>query len=177
LLRINVLEMQQQKQDINKNLGFLKILLQKLDKIGNKEDRQLIRKAARLLGSGQREKVLNLFYEYRQKMFFRGVPPQVLGYEFYLWLKFVPERLDSGALARFEERIAAMLEKNPHYPDMWNYLALIHLMQCRDYFLQGLDNFQEATRLNPDYRNAQKNLRLAENDGREFLSLIKAIVK
>jgi hypothetical protein len=103
--------------------------------------------------------------------------PEIVGYEFYLWLRYLPDRLDVEKLLYFEDKFTKTLADNDDYADMWNYLALIHLLLCREHFLKGLQNFKEATRINPQYTKAKNNLRLVENDGREFLSLIKAITK
>ena len=118
-----------------------------------------------------------MIFDYRNKLFYKQLAPELVGYEFYLFLRYFSDRLDYDSLQYFNEKITKTLDENTDYADMWNYLALIHLLLCRDYFLTGLNNIKEATKLNPKYKKAQNNLRLVENDGREFLSLIKAIVK
>ncbi|GAB4378914.1 MAG: hypothetical protein Kow0042_27810 [Calditrichia bacterium] len=177
LQRINFLRMQNKKEEIQKNTEFLVLVLNKIDKIGNKKDHILVAQVLQALRSKNYGKLHSLIYDFRNKNFLQVVPPAVVGYEFYLWLRYLPDRLDYETLKYFEEKISCTLKDNTDFPDMWNYLALIHLMLCRDYFLRGLDNFKEATKINPRFTKARKNLRLVENDGREFLSLIKAIVK
>ncbi len=177
LQRIHFLKMQGKIRDVKKNWEFFHIVLKKILRLGNEEDRLLLAQIKQALEKRNIEKVGSLIYDYRNRVFFQKTPPENLGYEFYLWLRYIPERLDFETVQRFEEKISAALNRNPNYPDLWNYLALIHLMLCRDFFLKGLDNFKEATRINPRFSKARKNLRLVENDGREFLSLIKAIVK
>lgn len=176
LQRIIFLKLEDKEQDLKKSLDFLKILLKKIDNYGNAEDREqslLINKA---LYKMDLRKALALMHKYREKKFIRYIPPEIIGYKFYLRLLFGEEEMPPEVLANFERRLTAALQENPSYPDLWQYLALIHLMQCRHFFLKGLENFREATRINPHFDKAAKNLRLVENDGREFLSLIKAIV-
>lgn len=177
LQRIHVLRMQNKKDEIQKNRDFLNIVLNKIAKIGTEEDHAFIAQLKQLLSAKKHGKVQSLIYDYRNKKFIQDLPVEVIGYEFYLWLRYLPDRLDYGTLLYFEDKLKNTLKEHPNYTDIWNYLALIHLMLCRDYFLRGLDNFKEATKINPNFSKAQKNLRLVENDGREFLSLIKAVVK
>ena len=177
LQRISFLKMQNRKEEIQKNFKFLNVILSKLHKIGTKEEKGLIVQIKQAYTNRNYGKIQSIIYDYRNKHFYQKMPVEVLGYEFYLWLRYLPDRLDYDTLCHFEDKISQTLANNPDYPDMWSYLALIHLMLCRDYFLKGLDNFKEANKINPEFTKARKNLRLVENDGREFLALIKTIVK
>jgi tetratricopeptide (TPR) repeat protein len=177
LRRIVFLKMQNKFEGIKKSLEFFKIILEKIRKIGNVEDKDLIVQVQNDLLEKNYGKVQTLLYDFRNRHYYKPIPQDLVGFEFYLWLKYLPDRLDYESLCRFKDRISETVVKYPDYPDLWNYLALIHLMFCRDFFLKGLDNFKEATKINPNFSKAKKNLRLVENDGREFLSLVKAIVK
>ena len=174
--RIDFLKLQQKNDEILKNLDFLKIIFSKIQKNGDDEDRQLIRKVLQAFSEKKIGIVHSLVYDFRNKTFFQRIPSSTIGYEFYLLLRYLPERLDEELLLYFDQKISQKLEQNQNFADMWSYLALIHLMQCRAHFLDGLENFKAATKLNPRFEKAKKNLRLVENDGREFLSLIKAVV-
>jgi|GEM_PF-2349924 len=173
---ITLLQSQEREAEIKKSTDFIKIMLKKIHTHGNAEDRQQSSMISKALLQNDMHKALSLIHEHREKNYVRRVPPEVVGYQFYLRLFYSEEELSSEALEGYEEKIASALEYNPSYADLWHYLALIHLMQCRHYFLAGLDNFRDATRINPNFEKAVKNLRLVENDGREFLSLIKTIV-
>ncbi len=175
--RLNLLKMENKLEEVQKNLDFLGMVLERIIKIGTEEDQLLVSQVQQALAAKNYGKIQSLIYDYRNKLFFNTLTPENIGYEFYLWLRYLPDRLDYDTLRYFDEKISGTLSANPNFPDMWNYLALIHLMLCRDYFLRGLDNFKEATKINPKFTKARKNLRLVENDGREFLTLIKAVVK
>ena len=177
LHRVNFLRMQEKKEEVQRNLKFFALVVQKISRIGESGDKAAVSQILQALGRKNYGKVSSTLYDYRNKRFYQTIPPEIAGYEFYLWLRYLPDQLDYETLRHFEEKISRTLTEHPDYPDMWNSLALIHLMLCREYFLKGLDNFKEATRINPGFTRAQKNLRLVENDGREFLSLIKAIFK
>jgi len=176
LLRISYLKSQNREKDVEQNLNFFGLILKKIEKIGSVTDRKAVSQVLRTLRKSGINKTLSVMDDYLDKHYVRKIPPEVVGYEFYLRLCYSDEEMSLDVLKSYEEKIAAALEEHPTFPDLWNYSALIYLMQCRFYFLQGLDNFRESTRINPQFEKARKNLRLVENDGREFLSLIKAIV-
>jgi tetratricopeptide (TPR) repeat protein len=175
--RIGYLKTQNKQEDMQKNSEFLNIILSRLQKVGDEEDQFMIENIKKSFQGKNFGKIQTLIYDYRHRLFYQRIHPEILGYEFYLWLRYLPDRLDFEQLLYFEENFTKTLANNADYADMWNYLALIHVLLCRDYFLKGLNNFKEATRINPKFTRAKNNLRLVENDGREFLSLIKAIAK
>ena len=175
--RIGYLKTQNKQEDVQKNFEFLNIILNRLQKVGDNEDQFMIENIKKSFQGKNFGKIQTLIYDYRHRLFYQRIHPEILGYEFYLWLRYLPDRLDFEQLLYFEENFTKTLTKSADYADMWNYLALIHVLLCRDYFLKGLNNFKEATRINPKFTRAKNNLRLVENDGREFLSLIKAIAK
>ena len=175
--RISYLRTQDKGEDVQKNLDFLNVILNKIDKVGNNDDRAIVAELRKAFAAKNFGKIQTLIYDYRHRLFYQRMLPEIIGYEFYLWLRYLPDRLDIEKLLYFEDKFTKTLADNDDYADMWNYLALIHLLLCREHFLKGLQNFKEATRINPQYTKAKNNLRLVENDGREFLSLIKAITK
>lgn len=175
--RISYLRTQDKGEDVQKNLDFLNVILNKIDKVGNDDDRAIVAELRKAFTAKNFGKIQTLIYDYRHRLFYQRMLPEIIGYEFYLWLRYLPDRLDIEKLLYFEDKFTKTLADNDDYADMWNYLALIHLLLCREHFLKGLQNFKEATRINPQYTKAKNNLRLVENDGREFLSLIKAITK
>lgn len=162
--------------EVKRTINFLRAILKKIEKVGNIEDRELVNQLIVAINRSGIKKALAMLHDYRDKNYIRRIPPQVIGYEFYLRLRYSDEEMSLDTINSYEEQISCELKKNPEFPDLWNYIALIHLMQCRFFFLKGLENFREATRINPNFEKAKTNLRLVENDGREFLLLINAIV-
>jgi hypothetical protein len=153
------------------------VILSKIYKIGDEEDQSLVKQVKQAFSQRNFGKIQTLIFDYRNKLFYQKLAPEIVGYEFYLMLRHKPEILDKKILTLYQSKISKILAENADYPDMWNYRALIHLLLCRDYFLKGLENIKQATVINPNFKKAKSNLRLVENDGREFLSLIKAITK
>lgn len=97
-------------------------------------------------------------------------------HEFYLRLKYGDEGVDRGATERYISRLEELLEKNPQFVDVHNDLGVAYLIQCRFLFNRAINEFKRALALNPNYPKAQKNLKLAENEGKGFLILLRAIL-
>ncbi|RMG67207.1 MAG: hypothetical protein D6715_05270 [Calditrichaeota bacterium] len=176
LRRIVQLRAGASEAELHKHFKFLLVLLRKIESIGRVRERRLAGKLIQLVGKGNIKQAAGLLNEYRDKVYLRRVPPEIEGHKFYLRLRYSGHEMSPGTLANYEQSIRQAINENPSYPDLWNYLALVHLMQSRLFFLTGLDDFREATRINPAFEKAKKNLRLVENDGREFLSLIKTVL-
>jgi len=97
--------------------------------------------------------------------------------EFYLNFMFGGKGKDDIFVEKYEERLQRAIEKYPEYADLRNDLGIAYLIQCRNLFLKGLNEFRKALEINPEYKRAEKNLKLAENDGKGFLILLRAILK
>lgn len=97
-------------------------------------------------------------------------------HEFYLRLKFGDEGVDRRATERYILKLEELLEKNPKYVDVHNDLGVAYLIQCRFLFNRAITEFKHALSINPEYAKAQKNLKLAENEGKGFLILLRAIL-
>ena len=97
--------------------------------------------------------------------------------EFYLNFMFGGKGKDDEFVQDYAKRLQQATEKYPEYADIRNDLGVAYLIQCRNLFLKGLEEFRNALKINPDYKRAEKNLKLAENDGKGFLILLRAILK
>jgi tetratricopeptide (TPR) repeat protein len=96
---------------------------------------------------------------------------------FYLKFLFGGVGKDDKALSDYRIQLEKAVEENPQYADLHNSLGIIYLIQCRNIFLKAVNQFKKAYEINPSYKNAYKNFRLVQNDGREFLNLLRAILK
>jgi len=128
------------------------------------------------IDNGEIEAAVRILDEYRKKMFPRDVS-SLISTNFYLKFMYGGKGLDNDTIRRYEERLKSSLKDNGDYADIWNNLGVIHLIQCRNLFLQALGEFRKALEINPDFEKAQKNKILVENDGKEFLILLRAILK
>ncbi len=122
------------------------------------------------------ESISKLLEENRKRVF-PGDFSRLISNTFYLKFMYGGKGLDNETIKRYEHRLNISLEENPDYADIWNNLGVIHLIQCRNLFLQALSEFNRSLELNPGFEKAIKNKKLVENDGKEFLILLRAILK
>lgn len=97
--------------------------------------------------------------------------------EFYLKFMYGGKGKDDSFISDYVVRLRELIDKHPDYADVRNNLGVANLIQCRNLFLKALEEFRTALKLNPNYKKAEKNLKLAENDGKGFLILLRAILK
>ena len=133
-------------------------------------------KITKYIDNGETAPAVKILEEYRNKVFPRDLS-SLISTNFYLKFMYGGKGLDNNTINRYENRLKGALEENPDYADIWNNLGVIHLIQCRNLFLQALGEFRKALDINPDFEKAQKNKKLVENDGKEFLILLRAILK
>ena len=137
---------------------------------------RIFEKLIRHIENDEFEPSVKILEEYRTKVFPRDLS-SLISTNFYLKFMYGGKGLDNDTIRRYEERLKYALEENEDYADIWNNLGVIHLIQCRNLFLQALGEFRKALEINPDFEKAQKNKKLVENDGKEFLILLRAILK
>ena len=101
----------------------------------------------------------------------------IIGVDFYLKFMYGGRGLSRRALKKFEQDLLNAIGIQEDYADLWNNLGIVHLIQCRNLFLQALGEFNQALEINPKFEKASKNRKLVENDGKEFLILLKEILK
>jgi tetratricopeptide (TPR) repeat protein len=101
----------------------------------------------------------------------------MIGINFYLRFMYGGRSLSRRTLKAFEQDLLNSIEFRGDYADLWNNLGIIHLIQCRNLFLKALNEFNKALEINPRFEKALKNKKLVENDGKEFLILLRAILK
>jgi tetratricopeptide (TPR) repeat protein len=97
--------------------------------------------------------------------------------EFYLKFMYGGKGKDDHFIAEYVQKLENLIVEHPDYADLKNNLGIANLIQCRNLFLKALDEFRAALKINPDFKRAEKNLKLAENDGKGFLILLRAILK
>ncbi len=97
-------------------------------------------------------------------------------HEFYLRLKYGEEGVDRRATEHYIAKLEEILEKHPQYVDIHNDLGVAYLIQCRFLFNRAINEFKRALSINPNFSQAKKNLKLAENEGKGFLILLRAIL-
>lgn len=97
--------------------------------------------------------------------------------EFYLKFMFGGKGKDDEFIMEYTNQLKKVIHENPEFADLRNSLGIVYLIQCRNLFLNALEEFRQALKINPNFKKAEKNLKLAENDGKGFLILLRAILK
>jgi len=150
--------------------------LEKMKASGNKVFMMIYPSVVSMLDHSELEKAAQILETNRDKIF----PQEVLsliGMDFYLKFMYGGKGLNSEMISRFEQQLYQAIEEHPQYADLWNNLGIVHLIQCRNLFLKALNEFDHALEINPAFDKARKNKKLVENDGKEFLILLRAILR
>jgi len=127
------------------------------------------------VNEGEFEKAVNEFLE--------GNPKEALPHfenienEFYLKFMYGGKGKDVSFIAEYVSKLKESIDEHPEYADVHNNLGVANLIQCRNLFLKAIEEFHTALKINPNFKKAEKNLKLAENDGKGFLILLRAILK
>jgi len=150
--------------------------LNKLEQAKLKPFAQIAPKVQKLLKEGNLEEAIIKMHQYREKIFPMELL-SIIGINFYLKFMYGGKGLGFDIIRKFERELYEALEEHPDYADLWNNLGVIHLIQCRNLFIQALNEFDRALDINPYFEKALKNKKLVENDGKEFLILLRAILK
>lgn len=150
--------------------------LVKLRKFDIKEFQSIEDKIQKFLENEDYQHIVELLEENKFRIFNKDAM-DVVGTSFYLKFMYGGKGLDNDIIKKYEHKLSLALEHHPDYADIWNNLGIIHLIQCRNLFLKALEEFKKALEINPGFEKARKNKKLVENDGKEFLILLRAILK
>jgi tetratricopeptide (TPR) repeat protein len=96
---------------------------------------------------------------------------------FYLKFMYGEHGRDIKVVQDYVDRMDLISKRYPKFPDLHNNLAIGHLIQCRNLFNKALNELRTACEINPKYKRAKRNLKLAENDGKGLLILLRALIK
>ena len=99
-----------------------------------------------------------------------------LSLELYLILKFRAHELTEDEIDRSIERLRLELEANPGYADLQNDLGILYTAKCKIFIDKAHKSFQDALTINPYFRRAEKNLKLAANDRQGIHFLLRALL-
>ena len=138
-------------------------------------DQAEIRKSIEEIQNGNFEEAINLVEEV--DCLKKDQQSNHFNEEFYLRFMFGGKGKDDQLLSDYIDALKEKIEDNPGFPDLRNNLGVAYLIQCRNTFLKAMDQFRTALKINPSYNVAKKNLKLAENEGKGFIILLRALLK
>ncbi|MBN2183694.1 MAG: hypothetical protein JW746_00025 [Candidatus Krumholzibacteriota bacterium] len=77
---------------------------------------------------------------------------------------------------QYKRKIEELIDKNPTFADAYNSLGILYAAKCKLLMDKAYSAFGKALEVNTDYKKAQKNLRLTENDKHGIYILLKALL-
>lgn len=131
--------------------------------------------AMRKFHQGDMEQALKLLQKVDREL------PKVvdLGFDdaFYLNFLYGERGRNTKAVQAYVNTLESLVREHPDFSDIHNKLGVAYLIQCRSLFNRALHQFQRACDINPEYKRAKSNLKLAKNDGKGLLILLRAMLK
>lgn len=150
--------------------------LKKIETTNNKVFSGICSRVVKAINNSEIDTAVQFLLENRDKVFPTDML-SLIGIDFYLKFMYGGRGLNTEIIKRFERKLEWSIEQHPNYADLWNNLGIVHLIECRNLFLQALSEFDKALEINPSFEKALKNKKLVENDGKEFLILLRAILR
>jgi tetratricopeptide (TPR) repeat protein len=132
--------------------------------------------AKKALEEGKRNKIVEALHRLQEEIMFGDESGEIMDF-FFLQFMYGGRELENSKMEFFEDAINLEVEKNNSYADYWNELGIIHLIQCREYFLKAVAEFEKSNKIDPDYESAKRNCDLLRHNKQGFLILLRAILK
>lgn len=130
----------------------------------------------KILDEGKRKSVINALEKIQTEIMFFSDNSEIMDF-FFLQFMYGGKELKHTQLEVFEELINTEVDRHSDYADYWNELGIIHLIQCREYFMKSIAEFEKSNKLDPDFHSAKKNSDLLKHGKQGFLILLRAILK
>lgn len=135
-----------------------------------------IQKLKTAMLGGSRDEVLNTLYHFQIDLVtYEDYNPAID--LFFLKFMYGGKQLTHDEMELYELKIKDEATSQKDFADFWNELGIVHLVQCRDYFLKAVADFEKAIKINDKYSEAQKNFDLLKHNKNGFLILLRAILK
>lgn len=96
---------------------------------------------------------------------------------FLIKFMFGGKEMNQEEMEYYEKKISKEATHHEGFADYWNEMGVVHLIQCRDFFLKAVNEFEQAVSINPKYSDAKQNHDLIKNNKKGFLILLRAILK
>lgn len=128
------------------------------------------------LEGGIKKHIVNALTQIQRDIMFHEDSSDIMDL-FFLQFMFGGSEIKERKLDLFEDMIIQEVDSHDTYADYWNELGVIHLIQCREYFLKAITEFEKANKLDPDFEAAQRNSDLLKHNKQGFLILLRAILK
>jgi tetratricopeptide (TPR) repeat protein len=129
-----------------------------------------------IIESGNRKKIIEELLRIQVEIITTKDESMIMDY-FFLKFMYGGRELTKHDLEFYEHVIKTEVHSHEQYADFWNELGVIHLIQCRDFFLKAINEFEKALKINPAFDGALKNFDLLKHNKSGFLILLRAILR
>ncbi len=126
--------------------------------------------------NGSVNETISTLLDLQLKMVTRDDPLAVKIDYFFLKFMYGKKQLNDEELEYYENLISKNVNK-VSYADHWNDLGVIHLIQCRNYFLTALEEIERAQKINPHFTEAKEILEKIIRVKNGFLILLRALLR
>ncbi len=129
-----------------------------------------------VLDEANKKKVFEQILSLQQRVVCNDDGSDIMDF-FFLQFMYGGKELGHTQLAIYEDRINNEVEGHSDYADYWNELGVIHLVQCREYFIKALSEFEKARKADASFEAASRNAELMRRGKNGFLILLRAVLK
>lgn len=97
-------------------------------------------------------------------------------HEYYLKFLSSNGSLDEKSLSQQIKSLQQLVDKNPAYADLHFQLGTVYMLLCRYITEKAVSQYKKALQFNPNYKKAEKNMKLCENDIKGMDLLLRAMI-
>ncbi len=131
----------------------------------------------RILKNGKREEIIEALFQFQIYLLTKDDSTSSAMDYFLIKFMYGGQEINQDEIDVYEQKIRLNADKNEKYADYWNEMGSLHLIQCREYFLNAITQFDNAVTINPRYEEANNNLSMLKRNKQGFLILLRAILK
>jgi tetratricopeptide (TPR) repeat protein len=103
--------------------------------------------------------------------------PEVINYDFHLAVLQDAEHVRPEQAWQEIKRLSELTERYPNYPDLYHELGFAYSVLGVSVKSKAMSHFEKAIEINPAYEDAQKSLKLIQNDQRGFRTMLHAMLR
>jgi len=165
------------KEDYELSKGLDKKVKESLEKAMQLDphiDRSSVEEAKRLFEEKDYERLIEVLDEAKKASQLDTIDRIFL--DLYLMTIHGGEEFREEDIERYLDEVMEIIDRNPTYADGYNSMGILYTAKCKILMDKASEAFRKALEINKNYRKAQKNLRLAENDRNGIFILLKALL-
>lgn len=140
------------------------------------EWKEIFNRTQEVLDGGSKKMVFEDILDLQKNIVCRDNGSDIMDF-FFLQFMYGGKELRHSELENYQEIINEEVEGHSDFADYWNELGVIHLIQCREYFIKALSEFEKARKTDDTFEAAARNTELMRRGKNGFLILLRAVLK